>query len=291
VVYLSAGQHSVVFYMREDGAMMDTVELELSSSVTATPTATSTPTPTATPTPTSGPTQTPSATPTGHPALIFADGFESGDLSAWTASAAYGGDLSVTAGAALVGDYGLQALVDDNNAIYVQDDAPGGVPDALGYYLARFYFDPNSIPMAGGDAHVLFSGYSGATSVLRVELRRNSGVYQVRSGAVDASSFWHNANWATTGDEAHSIDVEWWAKVTGEGDGGFTVWIDGEELGGTWMIDNETDRMDSVRLGAVSAMLASTSTAGRGGRPSGRWDGPGPVETEIIEQRPSEPRS
>jgi hypothetical protein len=41
--------------------------------------------------------------------LIFADGFESGDLCAWSSSGTDGGDLSVTAAAAIGGSFGLAA--------------------------------------------------------------------------------------------------------------------------------------------------------------------------------------
>ena len=45
--------------------------------------------------------------------VIFADGFESGNLSAWSASVTDGGDLSVmSGGAALVGGSGLQAVIE-----------------------------------------------------------------------------------------------------------------------------------------------------------------------------------
>ena len=57
------------------------------------------PTPTPTPTPTVTSTPTPTATASGG--LIFADGFESGDFSAWDSSTTDGGYLSVTTGAAL----------------------------------------------------------------------------------------------------------------------------------------------------------------------------------------------
>ena len=48
---------------------------------------------------------------------LFADGFESGDLTAWDSSATDSGDLSAETAAAAVGTYGLQAVIDDNNAI------------------------------------------------------------------------------------------------------------------------------------------------------------------------------
>ena len=45
----------------------------------------------------------------------------------------------------------MQVLIDDANAIYVTDDRPTAEPR----YRARFYFDPNSITMASGDATLL----------------------------------------------------------------------------------------------------------------------------------------
>ncbi|HET9588194.1 MAG TPA: hypothetical protein VFO91_05360, partial [Anaerolineales bacterium] len=91
--------------------------------------------------------------------LIFADSFESGNLSAWTANSIDKGDLTVSTAAALAGSQGLQAVIDDNNTIHVRDDSPNAEPR----YLARFYFDPNSIPMANGNAHIIFKGFAGAS--------------------------------------------------------------------------------------------------------------------------------
>jgi hypothetical protein len=96
------------------------------------------------------------------------DGFESGDLSAWSSSSTDGGDLSASTAAVLHGTYGLQAVIDDTNAIYLTDDNPNAEPR----YRARFYFDPNSITMANNDTHFIFKGFSGAsTDVFQVEFR------------------------------------------------------------------------------------------------------------------------
>jgi len=78
------------------------------------------------------------------PDLMFADGFESGSFSAWSASTTDSGDLSVSTSAALVGTNGMQALLDDNVSIFVTDWTPSNEPR----YRARFYFDPNSIPLS-----------------------------------------------------------------------------------------------------------------------------------------------
>jgi len=94
----------------------------------------SVPTPTPTPTRTPTNTATPSNTPTA-PDMIFADGFEAGNLAAWTASSVNGGDLAVSISSSLVGNYGMQAIINDNTAIYVTDDSPNGETR----YRARFY--------------------------------------------------------------------------------------------------------------------------------------------------------
>jgi hypothetical protein len=66
----------------------------LTDTPTSTSSATRTPTPTATHTPTTTP--TPTLSPTPIPDLIFANGFESGDLSSWSSNLNDGGDLSAS---------------------------------------------------------------------------------------------------------------------------------------------------------------------------------------------------
>ncbi len=56
--------------------------------------------------------------------LIFANGFESGNLSAWSSVPPMAATSSVSAGARLVGSFGMQALINDNNPIYVTDELP-----------------------------------------------------------------------------------------------------------------------------------------------------------------------
>jgi len=213
-----------------------------------TPTATATDTPTVTPTPTNTP--TPTSTPL--PDLIFADGFESGNMSAWSGSRIDGGDLSVTSAAAIVGARGLQAVLDDNNAIYVTDDSPQAEPR----YRARFYFDPNSITMASGNAHYIFYGYTGASSVtLRLEFRYYLGNYQLRAALNNDSGSWTNTAWFAIGDALHFFEIDWRAATaSGANNGGLTLWIDGQQRANLTGVDNDTRRIDRVRLGAVAGV-------------------------------------
>jgi hypothetical protein len=211
--------------------------------------------PTNTPVPTTNTPVPPTNTPV-PPDAIFADGFESGNLSAWSGSATGGGALNASKSAALVGAYGLQAVINSNTAIYVTDD----LPNAERRYRARFYFDPNSITMASGNAHYIIYGYRGtSTVVLRVELRTSSGAYQLRAGLLNDSAVWTNTSWTTIGDAPHFVELDWRAATArGANNGGLTLWIDGIQKANSTTVDNDTRRIDRVRLGAVSGIDSGT---------------------------------
>jgi hypothetical protein len=189
--------------------------------------------------------------------LIFADGFESGNFSAWTANTTDLGDLSVSPSAALVGTQGMQAVIDDMNTIYVTDDSP----NAESRYRARFYFDPNSIIMGSTDAHFIFKGFMGtATDILQVELRPSSGVYQLRAKLLNDSATFIISNWFTISDAPHFIEVDWRAATSaGANNGGLTLWIDGVQQANLTGVDNDTLRVDRARLGALAGIDAGTS--------------------------------
>jgi RHS repeat-associated protein len=230
------------------------------SGPTSTPTATHTATVTPSPTPTNTPggptaTSTPTATPTPTSSssdLIFADGFESGDLSAWTSSTTDAGDLSASSAALLQGSFGMQALIDDTAGLYVTDDSP----NAETRYRARFYFDPNSITMASGDTHFLFKGYQGtSTEVIRLEFRFSSGNYQIRAGLIDNGTSWSYTSWYTISDAAHYIEWDWRAASNG----GLTLWIDGTQQQDVTGVDNSSRVMDRARLGPLSGLDSGTS--------------------------------
>ena len=215
------------------------------------------PCPTVTPSPTVTNTPTATNTPGGSGDVIFADGFESGTLSAWTSNANDAGDLSASASAALVGSQGLQAVVDDANTIYVTDDTPIAEPR----YRVRFYFDPNSIAMASGDAHFIFKGFMGTgTDVLQVEFRNLSGAYQIRGKILNDASAFVVTNWFTISDAPHAIELDWRASSgAGANNGGLMLWIDNVQKADLTGVDNDTSRIDRVRLGALAGMDAGTN--------------------------------
>jgi hypothetical protein len=213
-------------------------------------------------TPTLAPANTPTARPTSLPGpkdVIFADSFETGDLSGWSASVPDAGDLKVNARAALKGSRGLRILIDDNRAIYVTD----GRPASERRYRARFYFDPNSIKMANGDGHFLFNGLKGsATSVLRVEFRRSAATYQVRAMLLKDDLTWAPTRWNPISDAKHFIELDWRAATAaGANNGGLALWIDGILKANLKGVDNDTRRVDLVRLGATGGIDTGTRGA------------------------------
>jgi hypothetical protein len=215
-----------------------------------------TPTWTGTASATSTHTFTPTASATSSTGdLIFADGFESGSLTAWTSSVTDRGDLSVSTSAALGGGQGLQALIDDNNNVYVNDDSPNSETR----YRAHFYFDPNSIPMGVGNAHLIFQGFSGTTQVLQLELRFQATGYELRALLANDAKGLISTNWIPLSDAPHAIELDWRASTApGANNGGLTIWIDGVQQADLPGVDNDTCRVDQARLGPSSGIDSGT---------------------------------
>jgi hypothetical protein len=190
---------------------------------------------------------------------IFSDDFESGNFNAWSGKKTDFGDLAVTATAALEGARGMRVRIDDNTPICVIDDSPSSENS----YKAKFLFSPNSISMANGDSHTIFIGQDLRTSyvaALRVEFRKVASGYQLRSGTRKDDLTWINTAWFAISDQSHEIEVEWDASQSaGVNNGQLTFSIDGIQKDNLTSIDNDTFRIDRVRLGAVSGIDTTTS--------------------------------
>jgi len=156
----------------------------------------------------------------------------------------------------LVGNYGLQALLDDNIAIYCTDNTPNAEPR----YRARFYFDPNSISMASGDIHnILVGRNSGGSDVLRVQFRFSSPNYQVRAQIRSDGGTYTNSSWYTLSDAAHFIEIDWQAASSaGANNGCISLWLDGTLRQTVSGIDNDNLRVDEARLGPLAGIDTGT---------------------------------
>jgi hypothetical protein len=174
--------------------------------------------------------------------VIFKDGFESGNLSAWSASVTNSGNLSVNANAALVGGNGLQAAFTNTSAMYLRDDSP----NAEARYRARFYFDPNSISMANGSYIYLLTGRDPANAViLYIQFYSSSPGYQLRARAHDTGlASFLNTPYVTITDAVHLVELDW------GNDGHLSFWVDGVQQASLTGIQNSGYVMDTVRVGA-----------------------------------------
>src|SRR6266511_3575710 len=188
---------------------------------------------------------------------LFVDGFETGTLAAWSSSATDNGDLLATTAAALAGAYGMQAGVNDNNPIFVTDTSPV----AEQRYRARFLFNPNSIAMAKGDAHLIFAGLdSNGASLLQIDMRSTGSLrYDVRASLLTDGTQLKSTGWTGLSNARHSLEIDWRASTApGANNGSVTLWVDGAQTGAMSAIDNDTRRIESVGLGAVSGIDTGT---------------------------------
>ena len=153
----------------------------------------------------------------------------------------------------------MQAIINDTTTMYVQDNSPNAEPR----YRARFYFDPNSLVTASGDYQYILMGSANSTNttVLRVEFKNISGVYQLRARILNDSAVWQSTPYVSITDAPHAIEVDWAAaSAVDANDGYLTFWIDGVQQGSLMGIDNDLYRMERVRLGLT--YISATGTSG-----------------------------
>jgi hypothetical protein len=92
-----------------------------------------------------------------------------------------------------------------------------------------------------------------------VEFRNFSGAYQIRAKVLNDSSAFVNTNWFPVSDAPHVIELDWRAATAvGANNGGLTLWIDGAQQADLANVDNDTWRIDRIRLGAVAGVDTGT---------------------------------
>jgi hypothetical protein len=195
--------------------------------------------------------------------LIFADGFESGSLSAWSSSATGGGDLTVSADAsAKLTPNGLSGAVDDTAALYVQDASPRDEPR----YRARFHFDTNGFDPGEADSHLrtrIFIAFEEAPTrrLAAIVLRRQGGAYSLIGRARLDDGAQANTTPIPIADGSHFVEIDW-RRSSGPdaNDGAFEMWIEGTLAATLSNLDNSLSAVDFVRLGALSVKSGASGT-------------------------------
>jgi glucose/arabinose dehydrogenase len=184
---------------------------------------------------------------------IFSDNFESGTLAAWSAASTDGGDLDASASAALASTTaGLEAIVDDQTPIFVEDRTPS---DEFRYRL-RFYFDPNAFDPGLASDHFrvrLFIAHDDgpAKRVVTVVLRRLGGQFSLmartlRNDGTRADTGFHNI-----GDAPVIIEIDWQRATQGSANGLLQLWINNVSVATLNGLTNHLYNVDRGRLGAL----------------------------------------
>ena len=200
----------------------------------------------------------------GMPAdMIFADGFESGSLRAWSAGSSDGGDLAVSGDAALrATTAGLRALLGHAGGAYVEDHSP----TAENRYRARFYFDPNGFDPGEADGHFrtrLFValGESPGRRLASVVLRRRAGRYALRASVRLDDDTQAETAFIPLSAGAHAVELDWHrASGAGAADGFLHLWLDGVPVSTFDGLANSRSPVDFVRLGALSVKGGASGT-------------------------------
>jgi hypothetical protein len=167
-----------------------------------------------------------------------------------------GGDLAVTDGSALNGTtFGLRALVNDTNPLFVQDDSP--VAETV--YRAQFYFDPNGFDPgeANGKLRVrMFIAFDESNRrVITLVLRRISGAYSVMARVRLSDGTRANTPFVPITDAPHFISFDWIRATSPDAENGrFRMFFDGFPIAAATLpnLDNDASAIESARLGALT---------------------------------------
>ena len=206
-----------------------------------------------------------------RPELIFRDGFERGDLSAWSGSSPDGGDLSVDPAAALPspspGLRGLKGVVDDTAAIYVEDGSPNDEPR----YRARFWFDPNGFDPGVAQGHLrtrMFIAFTAEPTrrVAAIVVRLQAGQYSLMGRARLDDNSQADTGFVLISDGPHAVEFDLTPASGPDAlDGSFRLYVDGVLERQRTVLDNSLAAVDFVRMGALSAKSGANGTI--------YWDG------------------
>lgn len=151
--------------------------------------------------------------------------FEENDLTDWDSTVTDGGNLSASAGSAMAGtSYGMQALVNDQTAIYGQLN----FTQTMGKLRVRLYFDPNGFDRGGESDWINLVLFEDDTSDrLQIHYIVDSGGHHIRTSTYEESGWTHGAAIDIT-DAPHYIEVYWLRAISSSSnDGTCQLWIDG----------------------------------------------------------------
>jgi hypothetical protein len=184
---------------------------------------------------------------------IFADGFDSCTVYAWSGRS---GNVSATTAAAYASTCGMAANITSNTPVYVVDAQPSN--ETL--YRVRFYFNPHSLPMAKNDTFTIFNAVTGSNAVaLTIQIKWTGSAYQIRVGIRLDNGQLSYTGWTSMSNAWHPLELYWKASSAPRANNGvLTLWMDGVQKATLTRIDNDTTRIETAFIGAVEGIDAGT---------------------------------
>jgi hypothetical protein len=201
---------------------------------------------------------------------IFSDGFESGDTTNWNATVprlgvnyimAAATALSVTAGAALDGAYGLELTPGTGTLSngYVTDQTPASETG----YRARFLIDVNTILYTSGESLTVLQGVdSGGLVVFALRLvgSGTAGQVELQGRTYDDSSATHESQPFALPAGSIPLGIEWYAASSStSSDGQFLIFINDAVVETIPNLDNDSRSVSEVRLGLIPVTVSSAT--------------------------------
>ncbi len=181
----------------------------------------------------------------GPPNDIFSDGFESGDLAAWSAAV---GAVSVIPEAAMAGTaQGMAAVVNGVTPAYAVDSTPS----YEARYQASFYFHPNGTETSGGQHEILLGRDERGLTIFGLQFEHNApGGYEVRAWARTRSGQVFT-NWHEFSNAAHLLELAWESGPAAA----LGLSVDGTVLQRLTGLDTSNYLVDEVWLGPSSGLV------------------------------------
>ncbi|MEK6223074.1 MAG: hypothetical protein N2D54_12590, partial [Chloroflexota bacterium] len=206
---------------------------------------------------------------------IFADGFESGDMSAWSAIKGASSHDSLAIADAYATEYGIEAvdklivnkaasLIDQkglkvrvvNKAVhYLQDTSPAAETS----YHARFYIDINGLTMGKNHQFELFQGRKGTKKVFYLTVKKNGGKYWIRGSVRLDNGTYKNTLWTVLPKTTKAVEIDWKAGV---GNGFLKLYVNDVLKVKKLNVDNDTLSVKAVRLGITKKIKPAHTVSG-----------------------------
>ena len=195
--------------------------------------------------------------------LIFQDNLESAGIGAWSSASTDGGDLSASNQAALHGTgFGLEAVINDTNGLFVQNDTPTDE----NRYRARFYLDPNGFDPGEASGHLrvrVLLGFkeSPQRRMITLVLRRSAGAYALMARVRLDDETTADTPFVGITDAPHSVEIDWKRSTDAEAsDGSLQLWIDGTSAASLTGLNNSLRGVDFARLGVMNVKVGASGT-------------------------------